>query len=70
MHRDALIYGVAVGSGRVVTSCSPYREVSMLDALFWYTGLVVWILIVFAGASTILVDMHDRSILARKHDAI
>jgi hypothetical protein len=45
------------------------REVSVLDALFWYTGLVMWILIVFACASTILIDAHDRSILSRKHDA-
>jgi hypothetical protein len=37
----------------------------MLDALFWYTGLVVWILILFAFVSTLLIDAHDRSVRKR-----
>jgi hypothetical protein len=35
----------------------------MIDALFWYTGLVVWILIVFGCVSTLVIDAHDRSVL-------
>ncbi len=37
----------------------------MIDALFWYTGLVVWILIVFGAVSTLVVEAHDRSVLTR-----
>jgi hypothetical protein len=37
----------------------------MIDALFWYTGLVVGILIVFGVVSTLVVEAHDRSILGR-----
>jgi len=37
----------------------------MIDALFWYTGLAAWVLIVFACASMIAADVHDRSILRR-----
>jgi hypothetical protein len=36
----------------------------MIDALFWYTGLVAWILIVFGVVST-LVKAHDRSVVMR-----
>ena len=35
----------------------------MVDALFWYTGLVTWILIVFGILSTLVVEAHDRSVL-------
>jgi hypothetical protein len=38
----------------------------MLDALFWYTGLVVWILILFALVSALLIVAHDRSVLNRQ----
>jgi hypothetical protein len=37
----------------------------MIDALFWYTGLVVWSLIVFGCISTFAVEVHDRSVLRR-----
>lgn len=37
----------------------------MIDALFWYTGLVVWSLIVFGCISTLAVEVHDRSVLRR-----
>jgi len=37
----------------------------MIDALFWYIGLVAWILIVFGVVSTLVIDAHDRSILGR-----
>jgi hypothetical protein len=30
----------------------------MVDALFWYTGLIAWILIVFGVVSTLLVEAH------------
>jgi hypothetical protein len=35
----------------------------MIDALFWYTGLVAWILIVFGVVSTLVIDAHDRSVM-------
>lgn len=37
----------------------------MLDALFWYTGVVVWMLIIFGCISMLLIDAHDRSIMKR-----
>jgi hypothetical protein len=37
----------------------------MIDALFWYTGLVVWVLIVFGVISTLLIEAHDRKLLER-----
>jgi hypothetical protein len=37
----------------------------MFDAIFWYTGLLVWILIVFGCVATVLIDAHDRSIIKR-----
>ena len=37
----------------------------MLDAVFWYTGLVVWILIVFDCVATVIIEAHDRSIVKR-----
>ena len=37
----------------------------MLDALFWWTGMIVWIVILFGALSTIIIDAHDRSILNR-----
>jgi hypothetical protein len=41
------------------------EEPMMIDALFWCTGLVVWILIVFGAVSTFVVNIHDRSVLKR-----
>jgi hypothetical protein len=37
----------------------------MIDALFWYTGLVAWILIVFGVVSTLVIETHDRSVVRR-----
>ena len=37
----------------------------MLDALFWCTGLVAWILIVPAGLTMLAADVHDRLVLKR-----
>jgi hypothetical protein len=28
----------------------------MIDALFWYTGLAAWVLIVFGCVSTLVID--------------
>jgi hypothetical protein len=33
----------------------------MIDALFWYTGLIVWVLIVLGIASMLAVGAHGRS---------
>ena len=38
----------------------------MIDALFWYTGLVVWISIVLAVVSMLVVEAHDRSVLGER----
>jgi len=40
----------------------------MMDALFWYTGLVAWVLIVSACMSMLAADLHDRSVRRRAHD--
>jgi hypothetical protein len=37
----------------------------MIDALFWYTGLAAWILIVIGVVSTLVVEAHDRKVLDR-----
>ena len=41
------------------------KERLMIDALFWYTGLIAWILIVFGVVSTLVVEAHDRKVLDR-----
>jgi hypothetical protein len=38
----------------------------MLDALFWYTGLIAWALIVFGCISTLAIEAHDRSVTRRQ----
>ena len=40
----------------------------MFDALFWYTGLAAWILIVFGWVSTLAIEAHDRSVMGRGRD--
>ena len=44
----------------------------MIDALFWYAGLVAWILIVFGVVSGGVVEVHDRSVVEqmRRYDRI
>jgi hypothetical protein len=34
----------------------------MIDALFWYTGLAAWVLIVFGCVSTLVIDAQDRAL--------
>jgi hypothetical protein len=41
----------------------------MIDAFFWYTGVVVWILIAFNCVSTLVIEAHDRSIMRRNDGA-
>jgi hypothetical protein len=40
----------------------------MMDALFWYTGLVAWVLILSVCVSIVAADLHDRSVQRRAHD--
>jgi hypothetical protein len=40
----------------------------MIDALFWYTGLAAWVLIVFGCVSTLVIEAHDRSVMGRGRD--
>ena len=42
------------------------REVNVLDALFWWTGLVVWLIILFGWASILYIDARDRAIINRR----
>ena len=42
------------------------REVRMIDAFFWYTGLVFWILVAAGGISWLAVDASDRRITYRR----
>jgi hypothetical protein len=37
----------------------------MLDALFWWTGLTVWLIIIFGIVATLYIDARDRAILNR-----
>jgi hypothetical protein len=37
----------------------------MIDALFWYTGLAVWILIILDCLLIVAADAHDRAIFRR-----
>jgi len=37
----------------------------MIDALFWYTGLATWVLIVAVCVSMLAVHAYDRSVLRR-----
>jgi hypothetical protein len=45
--------------------CTGTEEGLMIDALFWYTGLATWVLIVFAVVSTFVVEAYDRSVMKR-----
>jgi hypothetical protein len=38
----------------------------MLDAFFWWTGAAMWAGLGVAAMTMLLVEAHDRSILARK----
>jgi hypothetical protein len=37
----------------------------MIDALFWYTGLAAWALIMFGVVAALAIEAHDRSIARR-----
>jgi hypothetical protein len=37
----------------------------MIDALFWYTGLAVWILVVLDCLLIVITDAIDRAVLRR-----
>jgi hypothetical protein len=38
----------------------------MTDALFWYTGLLTWALVVFVAI--LVIDAHDRLVLRRRRE--
>jgi hypothetical protein len=38
----------------------------MLNALFWYTGLIVWIVIVIGWLSMLCIGIRDKAILRRR----
>jgi hypothetical protein len=38
----------------------------MLDALFWWTGLIVWIIIIFGLASNLYINARDQAIINRR----
>jgi hypothetical protein len=37
----------------------------MLDGLFWWTGVALWVGIAIGTASFMLIDAHDKSIRER-----
>jgi hypothetical protein len=39
--------------------------VLMIDAVFWYTGLAAWVLIVFGVVSPLIIEAHERSVWKR-----
>jgi len=41
----------------------------MLDTLFWYTGLVAWIFIVFGWAAMLYCTARDKVVLKRARAA-
>jgi hypothetical protein len=41
----------------------------MLDTLFWYTGLVAWIFIVFGWAAMLYCTVRDKAVLKRARAA-
>ena len=43
-------------------------EARMIDAFFWYTGLVFWISIAAGTTCLLIADARDRSV-RRRHDA-
>jgi hypothetical protein len=47
-------------------------EARMIDAFFWYTGLVFWISFAAGAACLLIVDVSDRSVRHRTtgHDAL
>lgn len=55
--------------GKVARLCSGptgrTEEWLMIDALFWYTGLTIWVLVVLGVVSTLVIEAHDRSVLRR-----
>jgi hypothetical protein len=50
---------------RRLSQLGEQRERLMIDALFWYTGLAAWMLIVFGVVSMLVVEAHDRKVLDR-----
>jgi hypothetical protein len=42
-------------------------EARMIDAFFWYTGLVFWIAIAAGAACLLMADASDRSVRSRHH---
>lgn len=37
----------------------------MIDALFWYTGLAAWLLILIGCLLALAIQAHDRSVARR-----
>jgi hypothetical protein len=37
----------------------------MIDALFWYTGLAVWVLIALNVVGMLVIRAHDQSVFGR-----
>jgi hypothetical protein len=42
----------------------------MIDALFWYTGLAAWVLIVLGCGSLLAAEVHDRYVARRRSEFI
>ncbi len=56
-----------LGTGHFAGDCLSLGAL-MLDALFWVTGLVVWVWIVLMGASIFAINAHDRYEMRQSRD--
>ena len=43
-------------------------RIRMIDAIFWYTGLAAWVLIVLACVSMLAAAVNDRSVARRGYN--
>jgi hypothetical protein len=37
----------------------------MIHTIFWFTGMLTWLLIASAGAMFLIADLHDRAVMRR-----
>jgi hypothetical protein len=41
------------------------RRRTMIHTIFWFTGMLTWLLIASAGAMFLIADLHDRYVMRR-----
>jgi hypothetical protein len=63
---EAFHFSTLVALQAILIGCFIRGVGFMIDALFWYTGLIVWVLIVFTCVSMLAVEAHDRSVMTKR----